>query len=81
MPDPYGACRRQDLRAHILAVRRVPCQLDSPGRTTAEAKVDDRTVDVADVMRGRIVLDPGRFLDRAFASESRLSLISVGRMS
>ncbi|MEA2953347.1 MAG: UDPglucose 6-dehydrogenase [Alphaproteobacteria bacterium] len=37
--------------------------------------------DIADVMAGGIVLDPGRFLDRAFAAEPRLSLISVGRMS
>ena len=54
MPDPDGACRRQDLRAHVLAVRRVPRQLDGPGRSTGEAKVDDSTVDVADAREARV---------------------------
>jgi len=37
-----------------------------------------RAEDIADEMRGRIVLDPGRFLPPSFAANSRLSLISVG---
>jgi UDPglucose 6-dehydrogenase len=37
--------------------------------------------DVAGTMKGRVVLDPGRFLGAAFASDARLSLISVGRAS
>jgi UDPglucose 6-dehydrogenase len=36
--------------------------------------------DIAGVMAGRVILDPGRFLDPSFAVDSRLSLISVGRM-
>jgi len=39
------------------------------------------TDDIANVMAGRIVLDAGRFLPPAFAADSRLSLISVGRAS
>jgi UDPglucose 6-dehydrogenase len=39
------------------------------------------TDDIASVMTGRIVLDPGRFLAPAFAADPRLSLISVGRVS
>jgi UDPglucose 6-dehydrogenase len=37
--------------------------------------------DIAGAMAGRIVLDPGRFLDPAIAADARLSLISVGRLS
>lgn len=37
--------------------------------------------DIASVMTGRVILDPGRFLDPAFATDGRLSLISVGRPS
>ena len=37
--------------------------------------------DVAGAMKGRVVLDAGRFLAPALASDKRLSLISVGRMS
>ncbi len=35
--------------------------------------------DVAKLMTGRIVLDPGRFLGPAFATNPKLTLISVGR--
>jgi len=35
--------------------------------------------DLANVMSGRIVLDPGRFLGASLAASSRLSLISVGK--
>ena len=37
--------------------------------------------DIAGVMTGRLVLDPGRFLAPPFAVDPRLSLISVGRVS
>jgi UDPglucose 6-dehydrogenase len=37
--------------------------------------------DVAGALKGRMVLDAGRFLAPALASDRRLSLISVGRMS
>lgn len=37
--------------------------------------------DVAGAMKGRVVLDAGRFLAPALAADRRLSLISVGRMS
>lgn len=40
-----------------------------------------RADEVADAMDGRIVLDPGRCLPAAFASNPRLSLISVGSAS
>lgn len=37
--------------------------------------------DVAGAMKGRVVLDPGRFLAAALASDKRFTYISVGRMS
>jgi UDPglucose 6-dehydrogenase len=37
--------------------------------------------DVAGVMKGRVVLDPGRFLGAALGTDKRLSLISVGRVA
>lgn len=37
--------------------------------------------DVANAMSGRVVLDAGRFLAPALAADTRLSLISVGRIS
>ena len=39
------------------------------------------TDDIASVMTGRIVVDPGRFLAAAFGADPRLSLISVGRVT
>jgi UDPglucose 6-dehydrogenase len=38
-----------------------------------------RADDIADEMRGRLVLDPGHFLPPSFAANPRLSLICVGR--
>jgi UDPglucose 6-dehydrogenase len=38
-----------------------------------------RADDIADEMRGRLVLDPGCFLPPSFAANPRLSLICVGR--
>jgi UDPglucose 6-dehydrogenase len=37
--------------------------------------------DIVGAMKGRVVLDAGRFLGAVLASDKRLSLISVGRMS
>jgi len=37
--------------------------------------------DVAGAMKGRVVLDPGRFLGAALGADKRLSLISVGRVA
>jgi UDPglucose 6-dehydrogenase len=37
--------------------------------------------DVAAAMKGRLVLDAGRFLGGALGDDKRLSLVSVGRMS
>lgn len=37
--------------------------------------------DVAGAMKGRVVLDPGRFLSAALGADKRLSLISVGRVA
>ena len=35
----------------------------------------------AGAMKGRVVIDPGRFLDTTLGSDKRFSLISVGRIS
>ena len=43
--------------------------------------VDCDTFDLAGAMKGRTVIDAGRFLGSALAADKRLTLISVGRVS
>jgi UDPglucose 6-dehydrogenase len=65
-PDMLGAAR--GARAVVVAT-----EWPEFRKLTADA--------LAGAMQGRIVLDPGRYLDPSIAADKRFSLLSVGRVS
>jgi UDPglucose 6-dehydrogenase len=76
LPDELGPVRLcADARAVANGADAIVVGNESP--EFRELSADD----LAGAMKGRVVIDAGRFLEPALGSDKRLSLISVGRMS
>jgi UDPglucose 6-dehydrogenase len=83
--DPHVKELPDDLRAAVTLCPDARSAADGADAiVVANAYPEFRGLDMDDlarVMTGRIVLDPGRYLDASLAASKRLSLISVGRRS
>lgn len=80
--DPHVPLLPEDLSVVVLGARACDAAQSADALVVATECAEFRKLsvdEIANAMVGRLVLDPGRFLDPAFASDARLSLISVGR--
>jgi UDPglucose 6-dehydrogenase len=82
--DPRVDALPQDLAGATMAVDAIGAVRGAAAVVIATEWPEFRTLtadEIATAMTGRIVLDPGRFLDAHVAADARLSVHSVGRRS
>jgi UDPglucose 6-dehydrogenase len=82
--DPHVARLPEDLNAVRLCSDAKTAASGADALVVSNESEEFHTLsadDLVTVMKGRIVIDPGRFLGPTLARDKRLSLISVGRVS
>lgn len=80
--DPHVSNLTDSLKGVILCANARLAAAGADALVIANESAEFRTLsadDAASVMRGRFVLDAGRFLEATLGADERLSLISVGR--